>query len=157
MRFRCITATVWLVTGCASQPSVDLIAEREALRDRADAYYEVVNGGDLDAFAAFYAQGGTMMPPNADPVSGEAAIRGHAEGFRSIADFAAVADLQTVDVSPDARMGYSVARVVITGASDGAPVRETLRDVHIWTRDADGTWRIAIDVWNSLAPAGEMD
>ena len=36
--------------------------------------------------------------------------------------------------------------------SDNPDITERLRDVHIWTRADDGSWKLAVDVWNSLVP-----
>jgi ketosteroid isomerase-like protein len=35
---------------------------------------------------------------------------------------------------------------------DGEPVSESVRDFHVWRKDADGEWKLVIDIWNSPIP-----
>lgn len=45
---------------------------------------------------------------------------------------------------------YGTANITITGP-DGNPMTEGIRDFHLWKRQADGSWRIVVDIWN-IAP-----
>lgn len=156
-RWLLVPTALVIMAGCGSGATVDVAAARESLREAAQAYQDVVNGGDLEQFSALYAESGVMMPPNQQSISGESGIQAYAERFRAIENFSAEMALGAVEVSPDGQWGYTVARVRVTGMSDGQPVGETLRDVHLWVRDAIGEWKIAVDVWNALDPAEGMD
>jgi ketosteroid isomerase-like protein len=157
IRWAVSAATIGISIGCASEPAVDVLAEREALRGSAEAYEQAATIGDVDTFVGSYASAGTMMPPNEEAISGEEAIRTFFEGFTSLDGFAFQSELQTVEVSADAQMGYTVGRIVLSWMEGDAQMGGTFRDVHIWTRDADGAWRIVADVWNSLDPVEGMD
>jgi ketosteroid isomerase-like protein len=39
-----------------------------------------------------------------------------------------------------------------TPVAGGEPMTETVKGIHIYQRQADGTWKMAQDVWNSDAP-----
>ena len=56
-------------------------------------------------------------------------------------------------VSEAGDMGYTYADAEITvDGPDGEPVTENLRDFHVWTKNADGAWRVVVDIWNSPDP-----
>ena len=48
---------------------------------------------------------------------------------------------------------HSVTAINLSWTDGGETVSERLRDVHIWTRAEDGSWKLMVDVWNSLDPA----
>jgi len=55
----------------------------------------------------------------------------------------------TVAISAGGDMGYTLADVALSIAGpDGAPVEQRYRDFHVW-RKQDGTWKLAVDIWNS--------
>jgi len=65
----CITFSSVLLGACVP-PSVDVEAERAALRAAADAYHAAGEALDADTFADFYGSDGLILPPNEPGVSG---------------------------------------------------------------------------------------
>ncbi len=148
-------AAVAIVLACAAPPGVDLDAARASLEAAAAGYHEAAAATDAERVRAYYADDGAMMPPNAPDAVGPAAIAAQVEGFTSLENFQFHAEAPTVVLSSGGTMGYSVAEIHLSWTADGETISERLRDVHVWTREADGTWKLAIDVWNSLDPAAE--
>jgi len=59
-----------------------------------------------------------------------------------------------VEVGDGGDLGYTLNQFVITfTGSEGQPVTEQGRDFHVWRRQADGAWKVVIDIWNSDQPA----
>ena len=145
--------TVVVLGACMTQPPVDIEAETAALREAIEAYEEAGTNADVEGLLGLYAVGGAMMPPNGPDVVGLDGIRGLIESFTTLANFQFQSATPTVVVSADGSMGYSIATLTLSWEEEnGEAVSENLRDVHIWTKGADGTWKLVVDIWNSPDP-----
>ncbi len=142
-----------LLFACTAQPPVDMEAETAALREAVMAYDEAGSTANAEALVALYAADGVMLPPNGPDVVGHDNIRGFLESFTTLENFQYQASAPTVVVSADGSMGYSVAALTLSWQADGEVVSEDFRDVHIWSKDPDGEWKLAVDIWNSTEPA----
>jgi ketosteroid isomerase-like protein len=147
----CLTISSMLLCAC-TQSSVDVEAERTALRAAADAYHEAGEGLDADGFASSYTSNGLILPPN------EAGVTGRDGAHEFIASFAEAPGASVsfsnmnVDVAASGDMGYTLTDAVITvDGPDGQPIEDKIRDFHLWKKQ-DGDWKIAIDIWNSDVP-----
>ena len=147
----CITFSSVLLGACVP-PSVDVEAERAALRAAADAYHATGEALDAGTFADFYANDGLILPPNEAGVSG----RDGAHDFMSIFAAAPGAGVSFSDanvvVAASGDMGYTLADAVVRfEGPDGEPVEDNIRDFHLWKKQ-NGEWKIAVDIWNSEIP-----
>jgi uncharacterized protein (TIGR02246 family) len=141
-----------VVSGCA--PQVDSEAERSALREAAVAYHEAASALNAEAVAALYAEDAVMMPPNADQVEGLANIRSFADEFVAAPGLEMRCGPPTVEVSLSGDLGWTIATCEMTfEGPDGEPVVERMRDLHLWKKQADGSWKVVLDIWNSEMPA----
>jgi ketosteroid isomerase-like protein len=146
---RVTVALVSVLTTAACTPGHDLEAERELVR-RADALYvTTANAGDVEGLTALYASDATRYPPNGDPGTGLGAMRAFAEGIASTPGFHLSGELLEMDVAEGGDMGYTLnlLELTVTGP-DGSPTTQYLRDFHVWRKEADGQWRIVVDLWH---------
>lgn len=156
MRTSFAVSAAFLSLSAACAPSaVDLDAARASLHDAVEAYHAAAAATDAEAIVGLYSAQGAMMPPDEPDVVGLTAIRSQVEGFTSLEDFQFRAEPATIVLSADGQMGYSVAAVNLSWTDGGETARQRLRDVHLWTRDPDGAWKVAIDVWNGLPTQDE--
>lgn len=153
MKARSILAGISMcLLGACVPAGVDLADAEASLVEAAETYHQAAAALDTDAVVALYAEDGRMMPPNETDVIGLAAIREQVMGFTSLDDFQFSAGSPTVVLSAGGQMGYSVAEIDLSWTVDGEAFTERLRDVHIWTRADNGSWKLAVDAWNSLVP-----
>jgi ketosteroid isomerase-like protein len=153
--------TFWVVAflapafGCAPQtPAVDHEAEKQALVSAAKAYHEAGQALDVEKIVSFYTAESRTLPPNAPSEIGS-------DGFRKIASaMVALPSAQfqfgevEAEVSTGADMGYTLADIEFSFQDpQGATVQEKFRDFHLWKKDATGSWKVAVDIWNSPEPA----
>lgn len=108
------------------------------------------NAGDADRIVALYAEDAIVMPPDAPPASGHAAIR--AFMTKDIASTkAAGVTLSDVNSSAGASgdVGWHAGTFAVLDA-DGKTVG-TGKYSEIWQKK-DGKWLIIRDIWNNDAP-----
>jgi ketosteroid isomerase-like protein len=147
-----LAGTSICLLGACAPAGVDLAEAEASLAEAAEAYHQAAAALDSDAVVALYTEDGAMMPPNGPDVVGLAAVREQVMGFTSLDNFQFNAGSPTVVLSAGGQMGYSVAEIDLSWTVEGEEVTERLRDVHIWARADDGSWRLVVDVWNSLVP-----
>jgi uncharacterized protein (TIGR02246 family) len=105
------------------------------------------NGGDAAGVAARYTEGARLMAPNAETVGGRGAIEGFCKEF--IATGAQLKfNLETVHEAAD--LCAAVGTYVMTFPGDAPEDRGKF--VEVWTRQSDGSWLIADDIFNSDLP-----
>jgi uncharacterized protein (TIGR02246 family) len=113
----------------------------EAVRAMVDAF----NGGDLDAFMAFYESGATLVPQPGEVASGAAAIREAMGGFLALKGRMEIEPELTVIQAGDVALVSGSWTLTGTGP-DGEPVTMSGRVTDVVRRQPDGTWRWVIDV-----------
>jgi uncharacterized protein (TIGR02246 family) len=150
-RTRFLTVALLLpVVSCARQSAPDLEGARTSLREAAAQYAAAGTAKNEKAFYAFYAADAAMYPPGAGTVNGLPAISEFLGAFFKDPGFAVSFQPAAVDVSADGSMGTTVAIADITATGpDGKPATEHVRDFHVWHRHADGSWKLAVDIWNA--------
>ncbi len=154
------TAVLLTVIACAPPPEpppeIDIEAERAALTQAANRYSEGGHSMDIDAIASLYASDALVMGSNMETKEGAAGVREFLAAFKETPGFEVSFGAPTVVVSKGADMGYTLADIEISfDGPDGKPVNSRERDFHLWKKQADGSWKIVIDIWNSPAPASE--
>jgi len=149
-----VLSSVLLANGCAPPP-VDREAELAALRQAATAYHDAASAKDAARVVALYDEGAVMVPPNADLVEGLQAVRGYRFGFITTPGVELRFEILRAEVSAAGDMGWTLAVAEITiNRPDGPPGSDRVRDFHVWKKQADGSWKVVVDIWNSGRPAG---
>lgn len=111
-----------------------------------------VNQGDVNAVLECWAPDGVLMPPHHSSVHGHAAI---AEYFRSVFAVRRLCFTFTgssVTLLGDVAFERLTYTVVATSITDGSAAEDVGKGLHVYTRQPDGRWRIAQDIWNSDRP-----
>ncbi len=149
--------TVALAAACAPPPPPppDLEAEVAALRAAATAYNDAATAKDAAGVVALYDQDAVMLPPNLDIVNGLEGVKGYRFGFITTPGVELRFEILDAEVSSSADMGWTLSLANITiSRPDGTVGTELIRDFHVWRKQADGSWKLAVDIWNSGMPAG---
>lgn len=150
-----LVAVVTVVAAaCAPpEPAVDVATETESLREAAAAYIAAGEAMDAVAMAALYADDAQSFPPNEGTLVGPAAFQAFVEGVAEIEGFSIAFDDPEVVVGAGGDLGYTVGTVQLTmPGPDGELGTMEERDVHIWRKQADGSWKVVVDIWNTATP-----
>jgi len=139
----------------ACQPADQSVAAAEAVRAADLAWAQTFVKKDLEAGAATMDANGVVLAPNAPIVTGgPAGFRGLIGGFFSLPGFAGGWEPTTVVASRSGDLAYSYGTYEL-GWDDPTGKRITDRGKYatIWRKQADGSWKVALDMFNTDAPA----
>lgn len=123
-----------------------------AIKEAAESYRAAVMAGDMETWAAFYTEDAVIMPAGQAAVSGRDAIRAWGEAFPTIIEWTP----SIVEVDGRGDLAYVRASFSMTTAVEGVaePVQESGKYLEVWRKQADGSWLIAVDIYNSDHPSG---
>lgn len=153
MKYSALAATSVLLAGGCAPPAIDQEAELSALREAATAYHEAASAKDVDEVVALYDEGAVMVPPNAELVEGVEGVRDYRFGFIETPGVELRFEIVRAEVSGTGDMGWTLSVGEITiNRPDGPPGRDLVRDFHTWKKQADGSWKVVVDIWNSGLP-----
>jgi len=119
-------------------------------RDFEDLFYR----GDSAAMASYYAEDAKLMAQDEEIIEGRPAIE---RFFRTTCEVARTVKMErTIDVQEvEASGGLGYVRGVVTlriPAAEGQATKITFKYVTLWRREAEGGWRLVVDISNRNAP-----
>lgn len=98
----------------------------------------------------FYTEDAIIFPPNAPAVKGHEAILGFLQTFPSFSDY----KQETQEIEGFGDFAYDRETYSVTMMPPGLPaVKDTGRIIWIWRKQADGSWKLWREMWNSDLPA----
>lgn len=113
-------------------------------------FEQLFDVNDAVSMTARYTEDGLIATEGVLPVQGHAAIREfwqHAIDVASAAKARRTIRLQEARTSGDLAYALCAVEVEIPGGtSESAPTTITSWDTTVWRREADGAWRIAVDI-----------
>lgn len=130
-------------------------ADSAALAEGITRFDSAMNAGDVDAVVALFTADAVSIPPDAPPAVGTEAIR------KLWTDYLAQGQVKVHNVgkqtwySGDLAAGWGTYTSDITPAQ-GSPVHETGEFAGVWQKQADGSWKCVMNIWNRDAPAPSM-
>jgi len=141
-----------LSVACSPQPASTGHGEDvAAITEATDRWAAAFERGDVEAALAFVTPDARFVPPNEPLVSGADAIEAWARGLFGQVNFERVAStVDTVLVAED--WAVSRGQWAVTLSAVDTTVTDTSRYVVIWERQADGSWKVAHDIWNIGRP-----
>ena len=121
----------------------------DSVRAVANGIIAADNARDVERVMSFYAADAVLMPPNANPVTGHAAIRPRYETLFAAMSPAIVSTLDEVRVAGEWAFVRGKNTGVMRPRSGGGEAR-ALDDVFVMLlqRGADGRWKIARLIWH---------
>jgi len=139
------------VIGCA--PKVDLASEEATIYKVDSMLVAAINERDVETWLSFLSDDAKMMPPNAPAVEGKDAIRQMLGEFLKFPKLQISHDPYSVIVSEDANMAYIwYDYEIVLGDGESAPHIEKGKDISIYRKQADGSWKLVVDIWSANKP-----
>jgi ketosteroid isomerase-like protein len=130
----------------------ELIMEaRQAIEENNAMFVQAYNRGDAAACAANYFEDGALLAPNQPTVLGTQAIEGFFKGM--IEELGGTGAIEIVEVSAEGDLAYQSA----TYAFEGNEGSDAGKFVEVYKRQADGSWKIRLTIFNSDNPPPAID
>jgi len=124
-----------------------------AIKASTEAFIQAVRFEDWAALAALYTEDAVFMPPNQPMVQGQAAIQTWMEEFPAVTKY----NLTAVEIDGQGDLAFVRGTYSMTIAPEGAPepIQDTGKYVEIRRKQQDGSWLMAVDIFNSDLPLPE--
>ena len=128
-------------------------ADREAVRkafERVMAMFAVPPKDWPEFVNLAYDIDAIVMAPNAPAIRGHKALTAFWEAFPPVSDFRQ--ESLEMEGSGDLVFSRDKASVTVT-LPGGVVIKDTFKVITIWRKQADGTWKVYREIWNSDLPA----
>ncbi|MDE3056635.1 MAG: DUF4440 domain-containing protein [Bacteroidota bacterium] len=141
---------LFLSAGC-SKTSVDTSAESNALLQTDIQFSKIsVAQGAAEAFYEFMDDSSVSLSPNADPLTGKEKI--HQRMLSGGNEYTLSWTPKKADVARSGDLGYTWGTYELSfKAEDGTPQMRYGKYLNIWRKQADGSWKMLVDIGNQSA------
>ncbi len=131
--------------------AMDATAVRKAIEAQNARFVSSYNQKDAAGVAVLYTENATVLPPNHEMVQGRQNIQKNINNeFRM---GASNLKLTTVEVTVNGDMAYEIGKYSIKIKPEGKPaMTDRGKYSAIWKRQANDTWHLHLDTWNSSMP-----
>ncbi len=157
MRLHLSLLSLLLIAGCTPTEPVEEAtsteADVEAINKASDEFVAAAKANDTEGLVSVYAADAVLMPPNDPAAKGSEAVRAWMQSFLdqfTIEDFSISAE--EVVVTGDWAFRRGTFTMTLSPAVGGEQTQDAGKFIEIWQRQADGSWKIARDIWNSDNP-----
>ncbi|MCH9032145.1 MAG: DUF4440 domain-containing protein [candidate division Zixibacteria bacterium] len=145
-----------MVFGCAGSQEAKTDtrdADLAAIRKADEAWSATVTSKDWEGSYGTLASDAIMLAPHAPIAEGYDASRKIMEDMAALPGFALSWQATSVEVSSSGDLGYTIGtyELSFTGP-DGETVVDKGKYATIWKKQADGTWKVAVDMFNTNLP-----
>lgn len=139
---------------CNQQKSPEaLAAEEEAIRQADIAWSKAAEARDLVAYHSYFVDNAAVLVPNEPLASGKEAIRKMADEMFAMPGFTVKWQPTMVKVASCGDWGYSIGTYEMSvNGPDGKPVNDNGKYMTVWKKQADKSWKVAADMFNSDLP-----
>lgn len=150
MQTKIILAILFTVfIGCSEQ-KVDTKTEGEKLMQISREWSKSASTDSIKKTLSYWANDAIVMSPGQPSLNGKKAIQEMVEGSSKIPGFKISWEPISVSVSKSGDMAYMIEQNQITvNDSLGQPTTEYNKGVTVWRKEADGSWKNVVDIWNA--------
>jgi ketosteroid isomerase-like protein len=143
------TVTLMGVVACQRQGDAPA-ADVEAVRTADAALSKAVSDRDLERTVAFYASDASILPVAEPIVTGTEAIRREWQHIFAIPGYRSITTTTKVEVSRSGDLGYTQGTYTAEfDLADGTSATERGKWVSVWKKQADGAWKVAVEIYNT--------
>jgi uncharacterized protein (TIGR02246 family) len=128
-------------------------SEREAIAAMTSALLRAVNASDLAGVLAVWSDDGVMMPPHHPSVHGRAAIERYFKELFEQRRLSFSFTSSHIQLSGDVAFERVEYQASISSIGNSPEARDVGKGVHVYRREPDGSWKLAVDIWNSDQPS----
>jgi ketosteroid isomerase-like protein len=142
--------------GCQAlqQHQADARNEENTIRQTDIDWSKAAAAKDVDKIVSYYADDGSIYPPNQPVAAGKPAIKVAWTGMVNLPGFMVSWVPSRVEVAKSGDLGWSTGTYNLTLTVPGAPPNDHGKYVAVWKKQQDGSWKVVADIFNSDLAAG---
>ena len=125
-------------------------ADEAAIRTVSDRFSQLMLAQDLDSLVRLYTENAVAMPPHQPAVHGRTALRSWLATFPRVSRLSLIID--EIDGRADLAYVRGSYSMTLHPASAPGPIDDVGKYLEIRKRQADGSWLLAADIFNSDKP-----
>ncbi len=158
-----LTAVVGLgamLVACQQQPSEPQApadtraADEAALRDLDAQWSKATGTNSAEQFVSYFADDASLLPPNVATLTGKEAIQKWATELMAMPGMAVSWQPTKAEASRGGDLGFTLGTYEMTlNDAKGKPMKDHGKYLTVWKKQADGSWKVAVDTFNSDLPA----
>ena len=142
-------------TSCDQQSETDTKAEGEKLMQTSREWSRVAATKNADSILNYWTDDAVVLSAGEAPLKGKDAIRGMVEGSFKSPGFQISWQPESAEISKSGDLGYLLENTTMTMTDSLAKASvQNFKAVTIWKKQADGSWKCAVDV---LSPVPRKD
>jgi ketosteroid isomerase-like protein len=129
------------------------VQDEATIRRLDAAWVKAAETKQVDAWMAFYAEDAVVLPPNEAVATDRSSIR------KSVGELLALPGLSLtwqpahIEVAAAGDIAYLYGTYELTSEdAHGMPMTDYGKNVEIWKKQSDGSWKCIVDTWNSDLP-----
>ena len=152
--WRCaLTGVTLLLAACSPPQRSDAEPVTAAVNAVWTRYSSSLNAGDLDSWLSLWTDDGVQLPPGELPVVGKDQLRARNKGV--LDKFTVNLSIATdeVGVAGDWAFARGMYTATLTPKEGGPAIPINGKYITILKRQADGSWKIHRDIFNSNVPS----
>jgi ketosteroid isomerase-like protein len=132
----------------ATDDSAGRVADPEVLMKADRDFSDAVAEGGTAAWVSWFAEDGAQVQPGVGEIRGHDALRNAMAGLDD-PDFSLTWAPDRADIAASGDLGWTTGRFVSEGrGAEGDLRRGYGRYVSIWRKQADGSWKVVMDLGN---------
>jgi len=137
-----------IAAACAQPASPPPVPDPQVLMEADRAFAAAVAEGGTEAWVSWFADDGAQITPGAGEIRGHEAIRENMAGLDD-PNYSLRWEPLRADIAASGDLGWTTGSYVSEGiGADGQAKRGQGRYVSIWRKQADGTWKVVMDLGN---------
>ena len=141
-------------SGASSGASSDSVSTRAVVESATTAFHQALRTNDTATFLSYVADDVRMMPPGEAPVVGKDAVRAwYAAFLTQYRTSSLTLSDREVFVGTKWATEFGKYEWGLAPTGGGVTVVDRGHYMQVWSRQPNGQWRFAREIWNSAAPA----
>jgi uncharacterized protein (TIGR02246 family) len=136
---------------CSNPETFDVVKVQKSIEESCAKFSQAIRDGNLTGAVEGYTVDATLVPPSGEIVKGKQAIEEmytklFQMGMKDIA-------FTIIEVGGSGDTAYEIGKTRVRIQPEGqAAIIDSTKYLVIWKRQADGKWKVHVDIWNFSAP-----
>ena len=153
VRIGALAAGVISVLSACQPPADRSAAAAEAVRAADAAWAKAFTDKDAATAAGYVASDGVIMPPNMPAVTGQPGARAMFESYFALPGLTGAWQATKAEASRSGELAFTSGTYEMSvNDSAGKPVPDRGKYATVWRLQADSSWKVVVDVFNSDLP-----